>query len=633
LNLLKNRRRFTAILLLSGLLIVLISNDICAQVFPQTNQDPAKAAQERTQKEDEELAMQYYRNREYEKSIQIYERLYDQKPNHLFYTYYLNSLLGLEDYSSAEKHIKKHTRKNKNIRYATDLAFVYMQAGEADKAEKILDELLDNLSPNRNDVMALANAYSSRRFYNYVIKAYLRGRELLAESYTFHEELARMYQITGDWQNMILEYLSLVEYQPEMMPIVQNRLQDIIARDPEGLLSQSLYEALLLKNQESPDNLYISEMLLWHAIQEKNFKFAMVQAISLDKRLGEDGNRVFSIAAVSMSNKDYDVAIEGFEYIISRGEGNPYYIPSRTGNLRARFSLLTSNPAYEQIQVISLEKEYESILNELELIPESIQLRRDLAKLKAFYLDQLGEAITILESSISIIGAKPIDIAECKIDLADIYLFTGEVWEATLLYSQVDKDFKNDPTGQWAKFKNAKLSFYIGEFEWSKAQLDVLKAATTKFIANDAMELALLISDNLDADSSNTGLKYYAAAELLVYQNKDSLALATLDSIFMIGMGHPLNDEVLFIKAKIYVKRKEFHAADSLLKKLTEMYPMDILADNALLMRGELYEKVFGDTGKAMSLYQQLLTEYPGSLKTTEARRRYRKLRGDNPDS
>jgi tetratricopeptide (TPR) repeat protein len=606
---------------------------VFSQVFPETNKDPEKTAQERTIKENEQLGIQYFRNRDYEKSLQIFEGLYELKPSHLNYTYYLNSLLGLENYDDAEKLIKKHTRKKRNVRYAVDLGFVMMEGGKADKADKLLQGLIDDMQPKRNDVIVLANAFNSRRFYDYAVKTYLKGRELLSETYAFHEELARLYQITGDYDSMIMEYLSLIEYEPGMISVVQSRLQNILSRDTDGGISEKIYESLLIRSQDNPDNIYITEMLLWHSIQEKNFRFAMIQAISLDKRLGEDGNRVFSLAAIALSNKDYKVATEGFEYLILKGNNHPYYVPSKTGFLRARFLEMTSNPAYDPTEIQELEIEYEIIIEELGIIPESIQMRRDRARLLAFFLDRMDESISALNTAINLPGARPEDVAGCKIDLADIYLFVGEVWEATLLYSQVEKAFKNDPIGQEAKFKNAKLSFYIGEFGWAKAQLDVLKAATTKFIANDAMELSLLISDNLDADSSNTGLKYYATAELLTFQNKDSLAITYLDSIFMVGMGHPLNDEVLYTKAKIYIKQKDFVTADSLLQKIVQMYPMDILADNALLMRGELQEKAFNNTEKAMELYQQLLVEYPGSLQTTEARRRFRMLRGDNPDS
>ena len=64
-----------------------------------------------------------------------------------------------------------------------------------------------------------------------------------------------------------------------------------------------------------------------------------------------------------------------------------------------------------------------------------------------------------------------------------------------------------------------------------RGQLDILKAATSKLIANDAMELSLLISDNIEEDSLTTPLQMYARADLLEFRNLDNDALAVLDSV------------------------------------------------------------------------------------------------------
>jgi tetratricopeptide (TPR) repeat protein len=254
---------------------------------------------------------------------------------------------------------------------------------------------------------------------------------------------------------------------------------------------------------------------------------------------------------------------------------------------------------------------------------------RYLAHLEAFYLDEIEKSIDLLNNAVDMPGVRPALKADCKIELGDILLFSGNVWDATLLYSQVDYDFKNDPLGHLAKYKNARLSYYIGEFGWAKAQLDVLKAATSKLIANDAMELSLLISDNIDIDSSYTALSYYSKADLLMYRNKLDEALVTLDSIQMVALWHPLHDEVLFKKGEIMLKKGDFEAADSLFAKVVEMYPDDILADNALMIRAGLYERQFGDIDMAMQLYEKVMFDYTGSLFVVEARKRYRELRGD----
>ena len=220
-------------------------------------------------------------------------------------------------------------------------------------------------------------------------------------------------------------------------------------------------------------------------------------------------------------------------------------------------------------------------------------------------------------------------LADSKIELADILLMTGEVWDASLLYSQVEKDFKNEPVGASAKFKNAKLSYYIGEFDWAKAQLDILKAATSKLIANDAMALSLLISDNSDLDSTYQALAIYSRADLAEFRNKYDLALLTLDTIFIKYKYHSLFDEAYYKKAEIYINKGLNDSAVVYYKKIITEYPYDILGDDAMYALGVMYEDVYKDKAKAMETYEKLMANYPGSTFMVEARKRFRKLRGD----
>jgi tetratricopeptide (TPR) repeat protein len=287
----------------------------------------------------------------------------------------------------------------------------------------------------------------------------------------------------------------------------------------------------------------------------------------------------------------------------------------------------------DEMEYSDLESEYLSTLEQFGYNARTIYLMRDVAHLQAFYLGKTDQAVDVLDRAVAMQGVNINIIAGCKLELGDILLYRGEVWDASLLYSQVDKALKNEPLGHEAKFRNARLSYFIGEFDWAKAQLDVLKAATSKLIANDALELSLLIMDNIDLDSTYTGLGYYSRADLLSYMNQDMEALKVLDTIKMLGLYHSLDDEVLYKKAEIYIKLKRFEKADSLLNRLITDYPYDILADNALFKRAELQESVFGNEEVAMDLYQQILTDYTGSLFVSEARKRFRRLRGDRlPD-
>jgi len=456
----------------------------------------------------------------------------------------------------------------------------------------------------------------------------MKGREML-QTDRFHLELANIYKRTGDYDEMVIEYLDLLEFDLSRIKTVKSRLQSALNDDPEGEINDALRTELLRRIQKQPEIIINSEMLIWLSVQQKDFNMALIQSKSLDRRMQEDGSRVIELAKLCISNESYDIAIDAYNYLLTKGKESPFYLEARIGLLNAKYLKVTNRYDYTQQDLYDLKEEYIKALSEFGENASTVQIMRFMAHLQAFYLDEIDEAIELLNKAVKIPGVRSALKAECKIELGDILLFAGDVWDATLLYSQVDYDFKNDPLGHMAKYKNARLSYYIGEYGWAKAQLDVLKAATSKLIANDAMELSLLISDNIDMDSSYTALSYYSKADLLVYRNKLDEAMVTLDSIQMVALWHPLHDETLFKKGEIMLKKGEFEMADSLFAKVVEMYPEDILADNALMIRADLNERHFGDIDTAMQLYERLMFDYPGSLFVIDARKRYRELRGD----
>lgn len=582
------------------------------------------------QSKDDKLAGMFLKNKEYEKAASLYEKLYKEKQSSHYYTYYIFCLVQIRDFKTAEKFIIKEKKRNPTSpKYNVDLGYIYMENNETEKANKLFEQAFKQVHPDKQHIIALANSFRSRRQNDWAIKTYIKGRQILKGSYSFHLEIGDIYGMDQDHEKMIVEYLNMLEFDINYLSAVQNRMQNALNNDRDGHKHELLKKELLKRVQRSPEKDYYAEMLLWLSIQEKDFELALIQAKSLDRRLGEDGERVFELAKLCTSNKNYKVAGDAYSYIINRGEDNPYYLSSRIHFLNVNYLIITNSYNYTKEDIINLKGDYISTINEFGKNAPTIPLMRYLAHLQAFYLDECESAITLLNETIKIPNAPASLKAECKLELADILLFTGDIWDATLLYSQVEKAFKNEPIGHEAKFRNAKLSFYIGEFEWSKAQLDVLKAATSKLIANDAMDLSLLISDNIDIDSSTVALEIYSRAELLMFRNKDDLALLTLDSIRDIVMWHPLSDEVLFKKAEIMMKKALYEEADTLLQQLVELYTYDILGDDALFKRAQLYELQFNDIPKAMELYENILTDYPGSLYATEARRNFRRLRGD----
>lgn len=578
---------------------------------------------------DELLAKQFFDNREFDKSAILFEKLYNKTNAQIYFDGYLESLLALNNFTEAEKFIKKQIKKSpNNLTLKVHLGYIYRLSGQGEKSKKEYNEAINKMTRNPELIIQLSQAFNRYKESDYAITTLTEGKKLMREEYTFNMELAQAYADKNDYKNMFKEYLELIKFNEFYITQVQNLLQGYFSDDFKSPRAEEFRMQLLKNIQQYPDNYAYTEMLIWFFIQQKDFDSAFLQAKAAEKRSKELVGRVLQLAQICLSNFDYDAAIKCFEYEVQKGTSNPYYSYARTEFVNTIQKKVTESNSFNPKDISDLESTYLTALKDMGYNAESIGLVRGLAHLKAFYKGEPEQAIELLQVALTYKNASAEMLAECKLELGDIYIFIGEMWEPALLYGQVDKSFKYDAIGQEAKFRNARLSFYKGEFEWAQAQLDVLKGATSKLIANDALELSLLISDNT-VDSNFVPLTMFSRADLMSFQNYDSLALLTLDSINKEFPGHSLSDDILYKKYKIAYKQGNFRLAADKLEQLILNYGEDLLGDDAVFKLAELYEKKLNDSEKAKKLYQDVLLNYPASLYTVEARKRYRKMRGD----
>lgn len=578
---------------------------------------------------DQQLAVQYYQTGEFDKAAIYFEKLYKKSPDE-FYEQYMASLTALKDFSGAEKLAKKQSKRHpEDLTLLIDLGTIYHLNKSESKGRQQFEKVIKSLPANAYEIKEVANAFTEIGEKDFALATYQKGRKLMKD-YPFNLEIAQVYGDMGRFEDMIREYLDLLEVRPNYVQTVQNVLSRTIGFEEETPANAMLKETLLKKIQRNPDVPLYSEMIIWMYIQQKKFNSAFVQAKALDRREKEDGGRLIALANLCISNEAYDTAIKCLKYVTSKGSENYYYIDSKIRLLNVSQEKIIRTGQYTQEELETIEKEYLSTLDELGRTEQTALLMRDLGHLYAFYLHDSDKAVTVLEEAINLPRIKPHDQARCKLELGDVLLTLNEIWDASLYYAQVDKDFKYDVLGEEAKFKNAKIFYYTGDFGWAKAQLDVLKGATTKLIANDALDLSLLITDNTGIDTTENTLKMFARADLMEFQNKDDLAVSIMDSINTMYPGHAVDDEILYKRYEIAYKRKNYEEAAQHLDKIIGSYGDDLLGDNALFKLAELSQYQLNDADRAKELYQQLLVDYPASLFVVEARKRFRLLRGDD---
>lgn len=574
------------------------------------------------------LAQQYYQNGEYEKAASLYEQLYQTNArNPYYFDRYVDCLIYMEQYDDADKIIKKQLKKTpENVNLYVTAGKLYERQFKEPEAQKQYEAAINNLPANQYTITRLANAFLSQTKYDLAIKTYERGTTLLKDEQVFAYNLGDLYRRKGDVPKMIENYLNSLAANPDRVNNLKVIFQRYLAPDDYRELQTQLYGRI----QDSDRHLYNNELLTWVFIQRKDYRNALRQVKALDRRLKENGGRIFRLAKIAADDKDYDVAIEAFDYIVEDKSTSTFYIDAKREGLRNRRNRLVEGFNYTEADLRELEDQYASFLQEFGKSRATASIILEMAELEALYINDLDKAIVLLKEMTELPGVDPITLAQGKISLADYYLMQGEIWESTLLYSQVDKEFKEDLLGHEARFRNAKLSYYNGDFQWAQAQFDVLKASTSKLIANDALDLSVFVMDNIGLDTTTVAMGMYAQSELLVFQNRFDEAFQKLDSLLMLFPEHSLDDDVLYLKSKVYYKQRNFEKTAELLQQIIDGHEEgSIRTDNALFELAKLYEHQFDDKEKAKTLYETLFIDFSGSTFAVEARKQYRILRGD----
>lgn len=578
------------------------------------------------QQVDEALAAQYMADKEFAKAADMYEKLLAKNPKSVyFYDNLFKCYVQLNNLDEAGKLAKKqHRRYEASYYYQVDGAYVLQLKNQPTNAASAYQNLINKLMPVEPRIQELANAFLKRGLKEQSVQTYLHGRKILRHELLFANELAGLYVDLNQKTNAIDEYLNVLLVDDSQQENVQGYLQNYLSEPTDFAL---LRNALLKRIKQYSGNESYNEMLIWYYVQQQDFMGALVYVKALDKKFREQGRRIMELGLLAASNKKYDAAVSILSQVTALGADGPYYAYARNSMVEVRGKkLLDGQYTANDLQI--LKSEYMQLIAEFGYVPFMANTIKELARLQAYYLNQPDSAVKTLDKLVNTPRLDAKTVADAKLELADLYLFKNEVWEAMLLYGQVDNDFKEEPLGREAKFRNARLSYFIGEFDWARIQLDVLKTATTQLIANNAIELSLQIQDNT-VDSNEEPLAIYARADLYFYRQQFAMAMQTLDSLEKLYPKHELLDDILFKRAQIFAKQKDYTNAIKFYEIVYKEHGSGIFGDNALYELVQLNLNQLQNKEAATKLCEQFIDQYSGSFYLTEIRKIYRRLRGD----
>ncbi|MCB0451984.1 MAG: tetratricopeptide repeat protein [Aequorivita sp.] len=568
------------------------------------------------------LANNYYEQGQFQKALSIYEKLSKQNPYRLdYFMSMIASNQQLENFSEAEKLLKEKLGDGRNFpQLYVELGYNYSLQNKEELALQYFNKAIEALDQNPNFAYNIGASFQKYSLLDEAVTTYEKGMAL-SDKMDFNSQLAQIYGEQGKLEKMFDSYLNLIEKNLSFKAVAQRYFSLYTTENPANEANVILKKILLQRSQQNPDILY-NELLSWLFIQQKEYKKAFIQEKAIYKRIGEDLGGITELAYIAIADEDYETGREIVNYIIDNSFTSQNKLQGN--QILMKMEVKTAKPKdYPEV-----EKKFEKLLDEFGRNQETYLLQIDYNHFLAFQNNKKEAAIENLKN-LAKQNLTAYQEARVKMELADILVFDEKFNEALIYYSQIQKKVQSDVLAQEARFKVARTSYFKGDFEWAQVQLDVLKKSTSQLMANDAMQLSLLIRDNSLEDSTQIALKKYARADLLEFQDKDVEAIAALEDILTNHKGEKIEDEALLKQGEIYEKQGKYEQAEANYLKIIEFYNDDILADDAHYRLAKIYEEKLNQPDKAKAQYEAIIFNFADSIYFVDARKKYRALRGD----
>lgn len=567
------------------------------------------------------LAKEYFKNGDYEKALVEYKKLYAKSPSNITY---INQMVSthqqLEQYDEAEAFLIKLIEKVRYPAFFVELGYNFQLKGDVINAQSYYQKALLSIDDKVTNVFTVAKGFQNHSLLEEASLAYEKAM-VIKPDFNFNVQLAQIYGEQGNIDKMFTSYLNYAEFNELAINDVKRAISDFISEDGYSENNIMLKKILLKKLQQEPNTIW-NELLSWLFIQQKDFRKAFVQEKAIYNRKHEGLERIIELAQISVNENETNMAKDIYDYVIETAQ-------DFDTQLKAQFDLL-------QLEIEeSTEKDYTVIKAKyLKLLKmfgnqtETLKLQLSYAHFLAFYMKDTDEAISFLEATLKLPLTRT-EKAQVKLKLGDVLVLKEQFNKALIYYTQIQRNLKNSTISQEARFKVAKTSYYKGDFKWAESQLKILKSSTSQLIANDALDLKLLISDNKYEDSLQTALKLYAKADLLSFQNRNDEAITLLTRILDEHKMEPIIAQALYKQAQLFELKAQYDKALVNYEAIIANYRDGVLIDDAYFYLAEIYEKQLNQPDKAKALYEQIIFNHADSIYFVDARKRFRMLRGD----
>jgi tetratricopeptide (TPR) repeat protein len=571
--------------------------------------------------QNDQLALDYFEKGEFEKAVTLYEEIHTKQPTNLFFfEKLLHCYRQLQQFDKAENLIEKRKQKYNQPTMQIELGYNFQLQKQQDKANKYYQLALDEIQKEPNYAYQLGSNFEKKTLLDWALKAYELGQKF-NPNLNFDYQMALLQGQMGNVELMIDKLFDYAYAKPEFVPTVQSFLSRFLMENSNESFPAYVKKTLLIRTQKTPD-IFWNQFLSWFYVQQKEYDKAFVQERAIYKRNPESFYEIVTLAQMAIEDNQDETAKTILAFVLENTSDVGLQMQAHHFLMKMKIENATAKD-YPQIQL-----ELQELVKKFGVSPYSLKLQLLLANFEAFYRNQPKNAIEQLQKTLEL----PLNLREAaavKMELADIMVYDEKFNQAILYYAQVEDNLKNDELAHESSMKMAKANYYKADFEWTLQQVKNLKQSSSLLIANDAIELFMLIQDNSIEDSTKTALTAFAKADLKLYQKKKDEALQAFLTILEKHKGESIQDITLLRIAQIYEQKKQFDLALNYYNKILTDHADGIFVDEALYFSAEIYRIELNQPEKAKPLYERMVLNHPDSIYFTNSRINYRILRGD----
>jgi tetratricopeptide (TPR) repeat protein len=571
--------------------------------------------------QNEQLAQYYYDKGDFEKAKISYEELLENIPqNTQYFLRTIDCYQQLKQFDLAEKAIQTRSDKYKQGNLLVELGYNFQLQKNDAKAKNFYDQALDRIKKNPNEVYGISNSFEKKVLLDYALKSYQTATEL-DPNFNFNYQIALLYGQLGNAEMMISTFLNEAYANPQNSIMIQNQLARFMVDEGDANFNETLRKALIIRTQKNQD-IFWNRYLSWYYVQQKEFEKAFIQEKAIYKRDPESLSNIVNLGQLAIEEDNQEAAKEILGFVLENTkdlelliQANSYLMKMKIGKAKEK-------------DFAAINTELQALLKQYEISPFTLSLQLIQAHFVAFNLKKPEEGKAIVKKALEL-QLDDYDVAQAKMELADILLYEEKFNQALIYYSQIELDLKNDVIAHEASLKSAKTSYFKTDFVWALKQFKELKSANTQLIANDALEYFLLINDNTVADSTQTALKQFAKGDYLLYQNRNQEAETQFQMILKNHKGQEIEAVTLLRLGRIYEKLGDFTLALNQYQNIIDHHSDGIYVDEALFFSAEIYNKQLKLPEKAKPLYEKIIFNHQDSIYFVDARKTFRQLRGD----